>query len=400
MLEIDVQGIIAFDICFLAAFLLAAKRKDVGAFVMIGIALRFLMVIWYSLSEDTDPDGYGMRAVAYAFQPIGDVLASMPTGAYIYSWLISFLYRVFGESPMMIRAINALMSSVAILFAYDLMQRLSDRSSARLAAAFLALFPSLLRFSASFASRESLFVFLILLVVRELYAFYSEGRVPALILATFAFILGCIVHTAFFMLGILFIYAILKGTVASRNAWWIARMIGMTALAAIVLLLMANGIGTEKFYLDQGGLSLEKLNWISESSAMGRASYLKGFTSNRPILFLLLIPVRVAYFLFAPFVWMVRTKADALGLFDALLYLFVMILLVGNLLDILRRSAKTANDRFILCLAFVVLLMVVALAIGTSNYGTALRHRAKLICILVLMCGRRFRLPAVLTRRE
>ena len=44
--------------------------------------------------------------------------------------------------------------------------------------------------------------------------------------------------------------------------------------------------------------------------------------------------------------------------------------------------------------------MLAMFAIGTSNYGTALRHRAKLISMFVLLCGPYFDYPIHIVRRN
>lgn len=389
MSAIDYLGVTAFIICLLVAVVGATRRRDVRFALVLGILLRFFMVVVYSNGSDPDVDGYGQFARQFASLDFPDFVRSVPRGAYIYSWLIGVFYRVFGESEVMIRSINALMSSCILFVTHDMVRSVSGAKAAKNATVFLAFFPSLLRFSSPFSSRETLFVLLVMLVVRQTYRFYVTGNVWTLVGGLTCYVLGSVVHTAALFLFPLFVLVLLGGATLGGGRHFSLRLFGVVVLLVVAVLMVANGIGAEKFYFEQGGLSIEKMNWISEGSAVGRASYLAGSTSNDPVMFVLLLPVRIAFLLYAPFVWMIAYFKDLLASMDGLVYLFVSVVVVRNVADLLRNRKRSARDKYLLCLALVLLCMVVGFAIGTSNYGAALRHRAKLICLFVVLCDNR-----------
>lgn len=386
MLSVDYLGITAYVICLLVAIMGASRRRDVWLPLIIGILLRFVLVVVYSVGQDFDSDGYGTLAQAFALQDFAGFLQSIPKGAYVYAWLVGLCYRIFGESEIMIRSINALMSSCIMLVTHDIVKSISGTKAAKNATVFVALFPSLLRFSCRFGSRETIFVLLIMVVVRETYGYYKTGRMRSLAYGLLCLLLACVVHTAALFLLMLFAFVLISGPVARGGRHVVARAFLLIALLVGAVIMVVNGIGAEKFYLNQGGLSIEKLNWISEGSAQGRASYLEGATSSNFLLFMLLIPVRVVFFLCAPFFWMITLPVDILASLDGIAYLYVSIIVVGNMVAILRKRHKEPYQKYLLCLALVLLCMVVGFSIGTSNYGAALRHRAKLICLFVTLC--------------
>lgn len=381
-----VIGLTSSLILFACSLLGIHKRRHADTYLLVGVLLRFVSVVYYCLMKDADPDGYGFRALAFANMPLGTLFANFQTGAYLYSWLISFPYRVFGPDDQLIRAINGFLYCRSLFIVCDLSYELYGPKVSKKASLFVAIFPALIRFAGPFASREALFVWLVLASIKFIYHFYINGDVSQLILAVMPVVLACIVHTSAFMLFVL-VLLILMNSCEDKGMKILIGVLGLCFVGGGVALMFSKGIGTEKLYLDQGGMNLEKMNWISESSADGRAAYLKGFTFTNPILTALFLPVRVAFFLYAPFIWMVRNALDIFGFVDALLYIVVTIQVYRNIQRILKEGCISRKDRFVLFLGLTLLCMLAMFAIGTSNYGTALRHRAKLISIFVLIAG-------------
>ena len=84
----------------------------------------------------------------------------------------------------------------------------------------------------------------------------------------------------------------------------------------------------------------------------------------------------MTYFLLKPFPWEVRTLSDIIGLFD------ICVILVATFLAIL--LYKHTKNKMILIVLFTVYGMFITFAIGTYNYGTALRHRDKVAMLLTM----------------
>lgn len=396
----NVLGIASALVCFTITIPGIKKRRDADLYLFLGVLLRFASVLFYSYTGDSDPDGYGTMALMYANMTPEQLVLNFPTGAYFYSWLISFPYRFFGANEMMIRSINGLLYCWSLFIAYDLARVLAGPKAAKKIALFLAVFPALLRFAGPFASREALFVWLCMESLLLLYKYYCGEGAPKLLLALPCILFACIVHTSAFMFFVLLLLIMMNNSSGDRGMKILIGFLGCCFVAAGLYFMFSRGIGTEKLYLDKGGLDLEKMNWISESSADGRAAYLKGFTFTNPILTALFLPVRAAFFLYAPFIWMVRNALDVFGFIDGALYLLVTYHAVRNIRAILKKQDRTRDEKFVLLLAVMLLGMLAMFAIGTSNYGTALRHRAKLISMLVLLCGPYFDYPMHIVRRD
>lgn len=115
--------------------------------------------------------------------------------------------------------------------------------------------------------------------------------------------------------------------------------------------------------------------------ATGRAAYLTGAIPTSPAELLSHFPIRLVYFFFSPFPWMVSGLSDLLGLLDAGL---ILLLFVAGL-----RGSRGKRSALV-PLWLVFLVVSTAFSLGTSNYGSALRHRGKLIPLLIV--------PAALSR--
>lgn len=85
---------------------------------------------------------------------------------------------------------------------------------------------------------------------------------------------------------------------------------------------------------------------------------------------------QITFFLLKPFPWEVRTLADIIGLFD------ICVILVASLLALL--LYKKTKNKTILIILITVYGMFITFAIGTYNYGTALRHRDKVAMLLLM----------------
>lgn len=379
----------------LAAFLIvllsfgAAKRPAVTAAILIAFAVRLAMFLYCTITNDADADYYAVYAARYAAMPLKDAIVNMPKSAYWYSWIVSFLFRIFGECFTPVRAMNLALSMCCVYITVDLAEMLyQDTQITRCAAMWMALFPNLIRFSSYFANREPMLMLFMLLYLKYSYRYYVDSTFRSLFLSVFFLIPAMILHTsmvAMMALTILIIMTRKSGT-THKVVNVLAKGILAAGMIAAFVYMLVNGIGTEKFGVSGGvELSISGISRVGNLSASGRAAYLQGVTFTSPWLTLLFLPVRVIYFLYTPFAWMVSEAVDVLGLLDAVLYMFLTIYVFRKQRQLKRQPQKSQAERFIVLLLILLLAVTVMFAAVTSNYGTAIRHRCKLFPIILLI---------------
>jgi len=124
-----------------------------------------------------------------------------------------------------------------------------------------------------------------------------------------------------------------------------------------------------------GGISAHQ-----ESAARGGAGYPAWLQVSGTFTDVILVPIRMIALLFSPLIpFLVRSPAHLVGVFDALFYLF----LAWNIYKY--RHLFLQQNRTAKLLLFVLLAMVLVYSLGTSNFGTAIRHRGKIAPILITL---------------
>ena len=164
-----------------------------------------------------------------------------------------------------------------------------------------------------------------------------------------------------------------------KKRWVAISLNSLIAVLLVVFYLVTFGdLVTNKLPQDMSMLFSEDfLGERTQIAARDRAAYLAGFAPTSPLSMLLQTPLRILYFLYTPFVWMVSAAVDVVGFFDALLYIFLSIYAFKGLAS-LRRKDKLLFWGIVL----ILVVFLVVFAWGTSNYGTAIRHRQKIVWLL------------------
>jgi hypothetical protein len=218
-----------------------------------------------------------------------------------------------------------------------------------------------------------------------------QGRAKHAIWAFLLFGVGIFFHGSIFLVALAFLMVI-----ASKISWQGARSflqgrLRLTALAG--LLVIAGGIA----FWSMSGSYVDKLGqlsdiydldmWVSESQERyyadghsGNAVYPEWTIPETVGDLVWAVPLKVTYLLFSPFPWDIKTPAHLIGLIDSLLYLGLVIIIFLNIKTIWRNEAART-------VLLVILPFVFAYGIGTSNFGTSLRHRAKFAGVLIMLAS-------------
>jgi len=377
-----------FLVCVLILLGIVAKRRSILKILVVAFFLRFALAVYFVLAAGGnyyDGDGLIFRAEEYSNMDLSVLFHSIPYTAYIYSWTIGLIWNIIGSADIMIVSLfNALLSFLCCVVAFDLSSKLFSKKTAAIIVTIVAIFPTILLQSAGFANRESLFILPFVASLYFAYRYYSQGKLSYLVVSVLLAILAAVVHTV----GIVLFALILVISIKTTKGRYIHLLkIALPVLLVILMyILFASGIGTEKFY---GEVSIEQVGNIQETRSVGRAAYLSGIQINSFGDAILYGPIKVIYFIMAPFVWMIRSLADIYGLLDGLCYavLFIVIYKSGVFKSKNKDASPIGNILLIKYFSYALIAMMVVLAFGTSNYGTAMRHRAKLFIPLVIVAG-------------
>ena len=145
---------------------------------------------------------------------------------------------------------------------------------------------------------------------------------------------------------------------------------------AIIIINRSGGHLTSKFN------SLDSLEDIANTNTSGASSYAQYVgNSNNPFNVIIFTPLRLFFFFLSPVPWMWRGIADVIAfLFSSMYFLTV----IWTIIKFLRRKSET-NRVLVIALFIIVLTTSFVFAWGTSNAGTATRHRDKLVTLFAIL---------------
>lgn len=378
--DIDVAGVAALLVGGLAIGIVASRMRAVAIPLLVAFALRaafvFADILFLDLTAYSDGFSWHRGARLAASLGWSGVVESFGGGAQLFKFVMAFLYWLFSPSAMMIQVLNATLGTLVVAVVWLIARELgvSTRRS-RLAVWLVVLFPSAIIHSGMLL-REA--VVTLPITVATLYLVrWARGRgVHSLVVAAVWLLVSISFHSGAF--GVVVAVAAWAGFdgalnfVAGRFGRSLRNFAAVLVFAGLAAFLAESGWGLGKFVaVEEGGE--EALQQIQQRGA-GRTGYTIG--GDSPGGLVATLPLRTAFFLFAPFPWMVASGRDLLGLFDGLVFLGLLFLLAREWRGVLRSPALRIG-------ALIFGAMVVVFSMGVSNYGTAFRHRGKLFPLLV-----------------
>jgi len=307
-----------------------------------------------------------------------------PTGSGVISSVYAVQYLLFGRNPWMPLLLNILLSTMTVWLIYLAARELWGADRAVLAAWAWALFPSGILLSAVIL-REAAIVFCMVAGAFFLLRFQRGGAWFHLLGGAVAFASAAMFHGAMALVGLAWI-AILAladiGRVVQRTG---LQRSALRVVAVAGILALSVGAWFQAGHVELGSVGLidaqemtDELIVESRRVERGGSDYLVGLSTPDLRSALTQTPLRIAYFTFSPLPWQVRTPTQLLGLFDSIL-IFLLIVAAWN------GRRELLRDRRVVVLLVALTIGVLLFAFGTSNAGTALRHRGKFVPLLILL---------------
>lgn len=389
----DVLGIIGLAcFCFFFAFFAYCQPyPHLTKVLLAAFAVRAFFALIHTYVTPLPDSG----ADAVTFERVGWELAQgwksgapfeFITGAYLYSLIIGLVYFVSDRSPVLIQALNVLMGSFTVYIIAVTAHTLYNSRTARIAGWIAAFFPALVLYSA-ITMREVAVVFPFALSVLFFVRWLKDDRSVQLIKS-----LACLLVSGLFHTGMLFItivpvsfwlYRMLRAFVKIKKRTFVAKVLASVLIVLLIGFPLVTGAGLEKVGNLGKLIEPEYLGARHETQARDRAAYLTDLTISSPADLVYAAPAKAVYFLFAPFPWQVSEAIDFVGMIDGLCYLGLVGTGFFGLRQIRRKHGRDVYWG-------VILLLIVAVgvfAMGTGNYGTALRHRAKLVFLFLILAS-------------
>jgi len=124
---------------------------------------------------------------------------------------------------------------------------------------------------------------------------------------------------------------------------------------------------------------IERLVYIRDVRAFGRAVYLSDVIPQTVLELVAFSWIGAAYFLYAPFPWMIETIPDLLISIEGIVSIGFTIAAAGGVRRMWQRDLPVTVG-----LLVGLILAVVLYGVGTANYGTGARHRQMFLWVIFL----------------
>ena len=383
--------------CMFLVSLLLVRNPQQSIILVAAFTLRFSLSVVHvaGLSlPDSQFDARTFELVAWIWSRDGRWFDDFTTGSYLYSWLSSGVYLIFGRVPFLLHVINSYFGTLTIYFVMRSAQLLSpDTNLDRAVGWTLAFYPSAVLYSV-LTMREAPIVLAMSISIHLLLSWVSTRRIAFGLGAISFMIVAQLFHAGMIgaTLAVLLIYlrVSLQSVTIRDNLRPIALLVVIATAIGVLQFSLRTGVGLEKVWGFIRNFDIDFIAIWQASTARGRGAYLSGVAIETWLDLVWNIPLRVLFFLGSPFIWMVSQFRDVLGLLDAMAFLYVVLRITR---DIMKRRLLTID--VYLSVLLVVAGIVVLFALATSNYGTAFRHRAKIFpwLILLYLYGRTIRFP-------
>ncbi len=375
---------------------LANKYKEIALAIVIAFVFRISAAL-INLYVVTLPDG-GIDATGFEYKAwmwgrgglTEAVSHFFEDGApWVYSNLSSLIYAVFGRSPLILQSISVLAGVYCVVLAWKLsIEVWGVRSAAKKSAWLIAIYPILILYS-SLTMREVFITLLLLYAMLHVVLWVKTRKNINAFIALIAFSLQIFFHPGMAVGGVLFMGLLL---LYSIKRFFVSFIINSSINKRSFLIIIASLLFG--LYISIHITSLAALDGIGYSSWLrvdvlverasimqtGAAAYPSWLIADTPMQFLLLLVPKLFYFLFSPFPWDISKFSHILGLLDGVVFMMLFLSIYNH-----RKYIKSNPQAFILLVFVIFLSLIFSIAVG--NFGTGLRHRSKLLPIIIVIAA-------------
>ena len=307
---------------------------------------------------------------------------------YFISTLYSWIYDVLGIDVVLLHLVNIIAGCVNVYLASKVAASFLELRYQRVVAWFMALYPPIVLYSVV-TLREVYAVMFLLVTAIFLVRFVRTGSLSSFFLAVLALFFASAFHGALSLGAIVFSVALYFAYNVSFSRYLLTARISIRFFflvsVGVVTIALVPMDSIPKlsilFNLEMIDQLFEVLNRsASVNTEPDGADYPGWLAIDSLQSFVMLVPVRFAYFVFGPFFWDVRNLSMMIGSLDGLTYI-LMFLSIFRSRELLYRN----RDKGLIILILFVSLYLFVFALAVTNFGTGFRHRTKFVIFLLII---------------
>ena len=370
--------IMSFSLLYCGYYL---KEKDSrNNYLVLGYILRLSLLLFdlygryiYTLpNSGMDTEGFFRFSVQYAH--------GIPTKESAFVLLMGTYFRLFGISRIYGQFLLMLCSMVSMKFLLNSFDELQINNEIQIKVIrIVALLPNFAILSSIFL-RESLVTMFVSISVFFFCRWFARRKLLYYFLAMINIFIASLFHSGCVSIAMGYILVLLIYDNQNKKINVSPSRIIITAVLLLLFVFVFNRYG-DIFFSKMTGLNT--LKDISATNEAGGSSYARYVGNSNNMLNILIFTIpRILYFIFSPFPWQWRGLSDIIAfVFSSMFYLICTIQTFNTL------RTTTKNHAQVITISMILICGLFVFAWGTSNTGTAVRHRDKLIIIQALLYG-------------
>ncbi len=346
--------------------------------ILIGFVMRLALLFadyygWFPiLNSGTDTEMFHKVSAAN----VGQIVKTFRGG---YTQFLTIIYTITGTSRLIAQYCNLLFGMGVILLINSCIDMIEvSKTNKKIAIYIVALLPNLNIFSAILL-REAWVEFFVALSLYYFVKWFIEGRGVYVPLVMLSLLSAAFMHAG--VLGLMLGYIVAFLTYNPKSCEFTLSQTSIVSLVFIGFILVGLSsrvdIFTSKF---AGYQSIDDIIEITNGDVQGDSGYLTWINVNSIWQSILFAPLKIIYFLFSPLPTEWRRANDIVGfVIDGALYM-------GMFYAIIKYKTRNVINRYLKrYLLLSILFASFIFAYGTKNAGTAFRHRAKIVPVIVLL---------------
>lgn len=369
-------------------FFLSFKKRPRVVFAIWGAVLLHALIAafnaYVSVIHGVETDAVKFHANAAAISAVGGW--DFGLGARFYTTMLALAYSLGGPSHFFGEQLSVFafaLSCVVLVRLLDLLK--IERHQAACVLAF-GLHPAAAIFT-SVTLRESWQTLFFMQSVYSLLRFRLQASPAALLWGLLgAALMGCL-HNGLIVYALFMVPLALFSRMGIRTTITLPRTVGLaltgTVAAAMLALALTGSLPyTPSLAKLAEGDAIEYASTYRQRGEKGaRAEYGVKLDAGSPLGFALSLPPVYLYYMFSPFPWQIKTALDLFAAADG----WLRLLLLGFALAALWTPPDGMPSGFPRFLMILYVSMSVLWAMGTINYGTAMRHHIIPYWILIVL---------------
>lgn len=375
-------GCIGLILVMAYAYFCADKYREIAGPLMAGVFLRAVFCLYNTYFSTFNVDDFESWATDMSGEPFADLIVQVGNSN-TYTVFCAIIYKLGGRNPLLIQDINIFMWVSYVVCLPRISLLLGRPGTARPISWLCALLPASVFFS-TVILRESFCTLGVVYGSYYLLRAHQAARISDYLIAALWFLLAALIHYGCVVLLLALVAsAFIRGrsnTSQSRGFLFNAGVV-LIAFGLLIALFRLGLFERLAPTFAAKSLSVEAVGGVTDQNyEKGRTDYMAGLQTDSVAGITWTAPIRFLLFLMTPFPWMIRKAIDLIAFVDVLAFI------IGIYWMIRARKAIRYNPG----MASVMLACFMGLfvfAMGTANYGTAVRHRAKFFPVVMTLAG-------------